>query len=106
MPAFASCSIDARVSDVLPPPDGAETMKSPPGARAIRTISEVFIRLSSLLDILHLLAQLLDDDLDLDGVARDLGVLRLRSQRVRLAVQLLHQEVQPPADRVLAPQRL
>src|SRR5688500_14853912 len=91
MPALARASMDARVRLVLPPPDGADTTNRPPG---------------TLFDILHLLAELLDDDLDVDGVARGLGVLRLRRQGVGLAVELLHQEIEPPADGILARQRL
>src|SRR5690606_29275675 len=49
-----------------------------------------------------LLAHLLDQDLQLDGRARQLLVLRLRAERVRLAVHLLDQEIETPADR-LAP---
>ena len=37
---------------------------------------------------------------------RGLGVLGLRRQRVRLAVELLHQEVEPPAGRLVACERL
>ena len=51
--------------------------------------------LGDLAHVLHLLAHLLDQDLDVDRGARGLDVLRLRRERVRLAVQFLHQEVEP-----------
>src|SRR6185503_19293787 len=50
---------------------------------------------SSSLDVLDLLAHLLDRDLHVDRGARRLAVLRLGGQRVRLAIQLLHQEIEP-----------
>src|SRR5688572_21135840 len=48
------------------------------------------------LNVLDLLAHLLDQDLNVDRRARGLDILRLRRERVGLAVQLLHQEVEPP----------
>ena len=39
-----------------------------------------------------------DQDLEFDGGFRRLGVVRLRSERVRFPVELLHQEVEAPAD--------
>ena len=59
----------------------------------------------ALLDVLHLLAHLLDQHLHVDRGARGLDVLRLRRQGVGLAVQLLHQEIQPPARGLRARRR-
>jgi hypothetical protein len=44
--------------------------------------------------ILHLLAHLLDQHLELERGLRHLGIDRLRAQRVRFAVQLLRQEIE------------
>src|SRR5690606_20085580 len=54
------------------------------------------------LHVLDLLAQALDLVLDADDLVLDHGVVRLRADRVRLPVHLLHQEAQPLADRLLA----
>src|SRR5262245_20006029 len=54
--------------------------------------------LSSLFHILDLLPHLLDQHLQFHRLPRRLHVLRLRRQRVRLAVELLHQEVELAAD--------
>src|SRR5688572_5687813 len=80
-----SRAISARTSEVLPAPDGAVITNRRPRSRA-----------AALLNVLDLLAHLLDQDLDVDRGARGLDVLRLRRERVRLAVQFLHQEVEPP----------
>lgn len=58
-----------------------------------------------LLQILHLLAHLLDQHLHLDRGACGLEILGLRGQGVGLAVELLHQEIQAPARRLGAAQR-
>src|SRR6266852_265634 len=55
------------------------------------------------LDILDLLAHLLDQQLELEARIGDLLRHGLRAERVRFAVQLLHQEVQPLADRPAGP---
>src|ERR1700722_5000117 len=55
-----------------------------------------------LLDVLYLLAHLLDDDLHIDGAAGCFEVLRLRRERVRFAIELLHQEVEAAARRLAA----
>ena len=50
--------------------------------------------------VLHLFAHLLDQDLELH---RDIGRIRhhrFRTQRVGLTIQLLHQKIQPPPDRL------
>ena len=51
----------------------------------------------SLLNVLYLLAHLLDQHLEFDRVLRGGGRDRLRGKRVRLAVEFLHQEVQTAA---------
>src|SRR5690606_29023065 len=80
-----------------------------PRRTARRARSDVRVRddpRSSLLQVLDLLAHLLDQDLEIDGRSRELLVLRLRPERVRLAVHLLDQEIEPPADRLAALQDL
>src|SRR6187549_168519 len=49
-------------------------------------------------EILHLLAHLLDQHLELERNLRQLGVDRLRAERVRFAMQLLREEVEALAD--------
>ena len=55
-----------------------------------------------LFDVLNLLPHLLDDDLHIDSAAGRLEVLRLRRERVRFAVQLLHEEVEAAAGGLAA----
>src|SRR5205085_363435 len=52
----------------------------------------------ALLDVLDLLAHLLDEHLHVDGNAGELERRRFGAQRVRFAVQLLDQEIEPLAD--------
>src|SRR3954470_12348555 len=87
-----SRSSRARTRLVLPPPDGAATTKRLP-----RTAARVPVPAAASLNILHLLAHLLDEDLQLERGIRKLGVDGFRAEGVRFAVQLLHQEVEPLA---------
>src|SRR5579872_2460629 len=82
-PPFSA--IKRRESDVLPAPDGLETISINP-------------RRDASLDILHLLAQLIDRRLEFEPDGRKRGRGRLRTQRVGLAHELLGQEVEPAAD--------
>src|SRR4051812_38622705 len=64
-------------------------------APATATIAMAAMRL---LNVLHLLAHLLDEDLELDGNPRHLVRDGLGSERIRLAVELLAEEIEPLAD--------
>lgn len=59
-------------------------------------------RAASSLDVLDLLADLLESGLGADDRGPDLGGGRLGADRVELAADLLDQEVEPPADRAIA----
>src|SRR6056297_4259089 len=88
--------MSARTSVVLPAPDGAAmTMSLPLGPG----------RAMVLLDVLDLLAHLLDEHLQLHRGPRGLGIAGFRAEGVGLAIELLPQEVQPPAHRLVAPER-
>src|SRR5262249_32810418 len=50
------------------------------------------------LQILHLLAELLDHALELEADIGEIDVVRFGAQGVGLAVELLGEEVEPPAD--------
>src|SRR5437763_16786903 len=52
--------------------------------------------------VLHLLAHLLDEDLHVDRAARGLEVLGFRGERVGFAVELLHEETEPPSGGLAA----
>ena len=52
-------------------------------------------------DVLHLLAQLVDNGLQLEAIAGDVGIVGLRAQRVGFAVELLRQELELAPDRLL-----
>src|SRR5690242_10677385 len=83
----------ASMSELLPAPEGAVTTKSSPftGSRP-RSF-----------DVLHLLAHLLDEELELERALGDLQPGGFRGERVRLAVHLLREEVEPLADRARRP---
>src|SRR3990172_5992818 len=80
------------MSELLPAPDGAVTTKRSPCI--------VFS-----LDILHLLAHPLDQELELERAIGDLAARRLGGERVRLAVELLGEKVEPLARRAAVLQR-
>ena len=90
MPGSRSSS--ALTSCVLPPPEGAATTKRLP-ARCARTPGGAWS-----FEVLHLLAHLLDQHLELERHLRQLGVDRLRAERVGFAVQLLREEIEALAD--------
>ena len=81
---------------VLPAPDGDErTSISPrrtaaPGCACCPDIA--------LLQVLHLLAELLDDALELQADIGEFDIVRLGAERVDLAIKLLREEIEPPAD--------
>src|SRR5437764_1323877 len=80
-------------SVVLPVPDGAETMNSSPRGRAASV---------ALLDILDLLAHLLELRLGRDDEFRNPQAVGLRADRVDLAVHLLEQEIELASARLVA----
>src|SRR5260221_1498271 len=104
-----SRSSNARVRLVLPAPDGAAMTKRLPAgvlirvsrrvAAAARDIGSPARRVAVSFDVLHLLAHLLDHDLELQRGLRQLRVDRLGSQRVGFAIEFLHQEVEALAAR-------
>ena len=55
--------------------------------------------LARLLDVLNLLPHLFDQYLHVDGDPRGIEFLRLRRERVGLAVQLLHEEIEASTGR-------
>src|SRR5207302_67978 len=63
-------------------------------------------RLPWSLQILNLLAELLDDALELEPDIGELDVIRLGAQRVGLALQLLREEIQPAPDGTAACQQI
>src|SRR4029079_16630062 len=122
-------SSSRRVSVVLPAPDGDETisrMPRPdagdaapaPDARRLAVTTRIIppglacavrpaprpcdLARPQLLDVLDLLADLLETRLGIDDRDPDLGGGRLGADRVELAADLLDQEVEAAADRALA----
>src|SRR4029077_19689384 len=93
MAIFESDSSSMRESVVLPAPEGEDSTSIRP-RRAIAAPS---------LDILHLLAHLLDGALQVDADARELDVGRFRAQRIGLAIELLAEEIELAAHRLVAP---
>src|SRR5262245_28761473 len=90
-----------RASVVLPAPDGDDRTSSIP-LRAMRGPSLT----SPLLNVLDLLAHLIDHRFELETGPRRLRVARLGAQGVGLAVELLGQEVEPATGRLAAVEQL
>src|SRR5262249_39835122 len=83
-----------RASVVLPAPDGEDSTSSIP-LRLMRGPPAVPASLPVSLNVLHLLAHLVDDGLELEARPCRLGVVGLGAERIGLAVELLGQEVEP-----------
>src|SRR5262245_60005579 len=98
-----------RDNVVLPAPDGEDSTSMSP-RRAIASLPrpcfEPLAPLAALFKVLHLLAELLDQALELEPDIGELEIVRLGAQRVGLAVELLRQEVEPAADRAAVAQHL
>src|SRR5438552_18598971 len=100
------CSTSRSTSVVLPAPDGADTMKSKParpGPVAPRPGSgrpRGSRGVEASLDILDLLAHLLELRLRRDDELRDTEAVGLGTHRVDLAVHLLQQEVELASARL------
>src|SRR5215213_4606364 len=90
-----SLSSNWRDSVVLPAPDGDDRTSINPR----RWIADVPLSF----DILDLLPQALDGALQIDADARQLDVGRLRAERVGLAIELLAEEIELAADRIVRP---
>src|SRR5476649_1432529 len=80
---------------VLPAPDGEDRTSIRP-RRWIAGASASF-------DILHLLPHALDGALQIDADARQLDVRQLRAQRIGFTIELLAEEVELPAYRIVGP---
>src|SRR5690606_6305222 len=78
----------------LPAPEGAATMNRMP--RAGLPLS------ARLLKVLHLLAKLFDQHLEIHRQLAGARIDRLRTQRIGFAVELLHQEIEAATDRLTA----
>jgi len=83
-------STKARASEVLPAPDGADRMIE----RSLGCGCESGFDLPErLLNVLNLLAHLLDQDFKVDGCPADARIGGLGAECVRFTIQFLHQEV-------------
>src|SRR5262245_4501515 len=100
MRRLASAASRPRDSVVLPAPEGEESTSSSP-RRAIAGAPGPPARGWGVsLNVLHLLAHLVDHRLELQARPRGLGIGRLGAQRIGLAVELLGQEVEAAARRL------
>ena len=95
MPRSAVSSM--RDSVVLPAPDGDDSTSIRP-RRAIR-LAFAPSRAIALLQVLHLLAELLDHGLELQPDIGQFDVVGFGAQRIGFAVELLGQEIELAADR-------
>src|SRR5215472_12834945 len=78
------------------PPNIFTSLTAPALLTAARTHACSSSSFMALLRVLHLLAHLLDDHLHVDRGACGLEILRLGRERIRLAVELLHEKVEAP----------
>src|SRR6185436_11524235 len=90
-----SFSSNCRDSVVLPAPEGEDKTSIRP-RRWIAAASASF-------DILDLLPHALDGAFQIDADSRQLDVGRLRTQRIGLAIELLAEEIELAADRIVLP---
>src|SRR5690606_34262154 len=104
MVRFGSSWSRRREIVVLPAPEGEDRTSISPrrwmcdgSAASAASIGRLSV---ALLNVLHLLAELLDDGLQVQADTGQLQVAGLGADRVRLAVQLLAEEVEPAADRL------
>jgi hypothetical protein len=83
----------------LPAPDGDESTNIKP-RRAIfsRFLPLFFAGLFFLLNVLHLLAELIDGGFQLKSDRGHRDVVRFRAERIRLAVEFLCQKIELAAD--------
>src|SRR5450631_478442 len=103
-----------RVKVVLPAPDGDERInikpRRPSGVfwpGAVLSLAKwLSSGMSFLLDVLDLLAELLDFDAQFETKRRQARVVRFGAQRIGLAGQFLGQEVEPAADRAARRQQI
>ena len=82
----------------LPAPDGEDSTSIRP-RRAMPPARRRRSSIGSSLDVLHLLAHLLDGRLQVEADAGQLDVAGLGAERVGLAIELLAEEIELPADR-------
>src|SRR5271165_7086329 len=88
-----SC-ISMRVSVVLPAPEGEDRIRIMPRRLAFAISNLTFSRIS--LDVLRLLAELLDLGPEFKPLRRQRDVVGLGAEGVRLAAELLGEEIEPP----------
>src|SRR5438105_15876100 len=90
-------SLSSRWRDrvVLPAPDGEDSTSINP--------RRWMVGASASFDILDLLPHPLDSTLEIDADARQLDVGRLRAERIGLAIELLAEEIELAADRIVRP---
>src|SRR5712691_5224392 len=93
MSRFTGSESSATIATIC---SATTTLPCPTFTRCVTSRLPPFVRLFK---ILRLLAHLLDDPLGGERRLAELEVVRLRRDRVDLAIQLLDQEVQRPADR-------
>src|SRR5262245_40049323 len=92
----ASAASSRRDRVVLPAPDGEDNTRASPR----RAIGAPPACSPASLNVLHLLAHLIDHGLELEPGAGHVRIVGLRAERVGLAVELLGQEVEAPARRL------
>ena len=92
-----SSSSSRRDSVVLPAPEGDDSTSISP-RRAIVALLPLRLRHRSL-QVLHLLAELLDHAFQLQADIGELDVVGLGGERIRFAVEFLRQKIEPAADR-------
>ena len=97
MASPGSCSSSRRASVVLPAPEGDDKHEHESPALQVPSPS---------LDVLHLLAQLIDDAFELEPDAARLDVTGLGADGVGLTVELLRQELELAPDRLIALEQL
>src|SRR4029077_16720169 len=94
---FSSDCKSSRDRVVLPAPDGEERTSIKP--RRLMSALILWVHCACLFDILGLLAELVDRRLQREAYARQRYVGRLGTERVRLAIEVLGQEIESASHR-------
>src|SRR5262245_6532773 len=103
MRRVGSAANSRRASVVLPAPAGDERINSMPRRPMPGPLDTASSRPSSL-NVLDLLTHLIDDGLQLQAGPCRLRIAGFGAQRVRLAIELLRQKIEPSPGRLLGAQ--
>src|SRR5439155_21280242 len=99
MAMLGSVATSALASVVLPAPEGDDITRRMPRRG-------IWVCADCLFNVLHLLAELIDNRLQFKSDCRQGSVRRFRAQRIGLAVEFLREKIELAADRLGGAEKL